>query len=146
VRDQAPDIPGAGAVVAWFGYWPTFHDAEVTSIFLDRSGPSRVVVRTWHTTPQLGGQVYFVPTKHAIVTFRMEEFIEPSNEESNPRIENFNLQNVLSCALVKKTPDGYKLVLDGIYGVDAMFHIARMSVELVPGFPADNQYANKLTK
>jgi hypothetical protein len=26
---EAPDIPGAADVIAWFGYWPTFHDAGV---------------------------------------------------------------------------------------------------------------------
>ena len=33
---EAPDIPGAQDVIAWFGAWPTFHDAEVLSISLDR--------------------------------------------------------------------------------------------------------------
>jgi hypothetical protein len=31
-------------VVKRFGYWPAFHDAEVTSITLDRTGASRVEI------------------------------------------------------------------------------------------------------
>jgi len=41
---EAPDIPGAADVIAWFGYWPHFHDAEVLSITLDRSGESQVAI------------------------------------------------------------------------------------------------------
>jgi hypothetical protein len=36
--DEVPDIPGADDVVKWFGYWPTFHDAQILSITLNRSG------------------------------------------------------------------------------------------------------------
>jgi len=45
--DAPPDIPGADAVDAHFGYWPTFHDAEVESIFLHRSETSRIVVKAF---------------------------------------------------------------------------------------------------
>jgi hypothetical protein len=44
---EAPDIPGAALVVGWFGYWPTFHDAEVLSIFLDRTGESRIAIQVF---------------------------------------------------------------------------------------------------
>jgi hypothetical protein len=89
---EAPDMPGADAVVAWFGYWPTFHDAEVTSILLDRAGPSRVVVHTFEMTPEVDAQGHYVIAKRAIVTFFMEEFIASSMVDSSPRIENFNRQ------------------------------------------------------
>jgi len=32
------DVPGAAEIVNWFGYWPTFHDAEIVSIELKRAG------------------------------------------------------------------------------------------------------------
>ena len=33
---MTPNISGADAVVAWFGEWPTFHDAEVLTVHIDR--------------------------------------------------------------------------------------------------------------
>jgi hypothetical protein len=50
VMFEAPTIPGVENVIAWFGYWPTFHDAEVISINLDRTTGCRVVVHAFNTT------------------------------------------------------------------------------------------------
>ena len=41
---NAPQIKGTEHVVKWFGYWPTFHDAEVLSISLDRRTGARVSI------------------------------------------------------------------------------------------------------
>jgi hypothetical protein len=137
---EAPDMPGADAVVTWFGYWPTFHDAEVTSIVLDRSGPSRVVVHAFEMTPEVDTQGRYVLSKHAIVTFFMEKFTQVSMVDSNPRIENFNHQNMLADIVVKKEPEGCELVLDAVYGVSGTFRAKRMWVELTPGIPADSMH------
>ena len=40
-----PNIPGADAVVQRVGYWPTFHDAEIVRVYIQRDGESRVKVR-----------------------------------------------------------------------------------------------------
>ena len=50
---EAPDIPGATDVMAWFGYWPTFHDAEVLSIHLNRSSDSEVSLYAFEMTPEV---------------------------------------------------------------------------------------------
>jgi hypothetical protein len=35
------EVPGgASNIIAWFGSWPSFHDAEVVSLLLDREGES----------------------------------------------------------------------------------------------------------
>ena len=35
-------VRGLDKLISWFGRFPSFHDAELTSISLDRSGGSRV--------------------------------------------------------------------------------------------------------
>jgi len=35
------DVEGAERLVELFGHWPAFHDAEVISLVLDRSGDDR---------------------------------------------------------------------------------------------------------
>ena len=132
---EIPDIPGAAAVVAWFGHWPTFHDAEVLSIFLDRSGESRIAMHVFEKTSDVDSSGRYVLTKHATVTFCLEGFPQDQQGITNTRIEFFNHQNVLSGATVTKTAEGYELALEGIYGVDGSFHSERMSVKLEPGVP-----------
>jgi len=133
---EAPEIPGAAEVIAWFGYWPTFHDAEVLSIVLNRSGESQVVILTWGTTPEIDPSGYFVQAKHAVVTFRMEGFPRDADGITRTEIACFNHQNVLSSAAVTKTQDCYELALDGIFGVGGSIFCERMSVTLEPGVPA----------
>jgi hypothetical protein len=133
---EAPEIPGASEMVAWFGHWPTFHDAEVLSISLNRSGESHVEIHAWETTPEVDPGGYFVRAKHAVVTFRMAGFPRDGEGITRTEIAYFNGQNVLSSAAVRKTQNGYELVLDGIYGVDGSIFCEQMSVELEPGIPA----------
>ena len=133
---EAPEIPGAAEVIAWFGYWPTFHDAEVLSIVLNRSGESHVVAHAWESTPEIDPSGYFVLAKHAIVTFRMEGFPRDEFGITRTEIACFNGQNVLSNASVSKTQDGFELALAGIWGVDGSIFCERMSVTLEPGIPA----------
>lgn len=128
--DAMTPVPGIEELVAWFGYFPSFHDAEVESIILDRSGPSRLAVRTWDSTDQVDARGYYVHQKHALVTFVMEGIESMS-------LEGFNEQNALSGISLDRIAEGYELVLDGIYGVDARFQVRRLRIELKPTTPTD---------
>ena len=64
--------PGAAELIKWFGYWPSFHDAEVTSIELVRSGSSRVSVHAWEITREVDTEDFFVCHKHGVVNFLLE--------------------------------------------------------------------------
>jgi hypothetical protein len=97
---EAPDIPGAQEVIAWFGYWPTLHDAEVLSISLDRAIGCRVTIRAFEMTAEVDSRGHDVLTKHCVVTFRLEGFPTDESGTSNTRIESLNQQNVLSSASV----------------------------------------------
>ena len=133
---EVPDIPGAVDVVAWFGYWPSFHDAEVLSITLDRLNASRVVVYTFESTPEVDALGSYVLAKHALVTFFLEGFPQDRWGITNTRLDFFNHQNVLSSASVNKKPGGYELVLEGCFGVDGSISAEHIRVELAPGMPA----------
>jgi hypothetical protein len=137
---EAPEVSGAEDVVAWFGYWPSFHDAEVLSISLDRVTGCRVSIHAFEMTQEVDSGGYYVNTKHAIVTFFMEGFPRDNSGISGTRIEAFNHQNVLSSASVKRLPEGYELVLEGCYGVDGSIVCERMSVTLEPGLPEGSIY------
>src|SRR5713101_7493668 len=131
-RYTAPDIPGVAEVIAWFGYWPTFHDAEVLSIALNRSGVSQVAIHAWEITPEISASGHYILAKHAVVTFSLEGF--PENEQGivNTEVAHFNQQNVLSSARVNKRSGGHESVLEGIYGVHGRIACERMAVKLEP--------------
>jgi len=42
-----PPIAGAEAVVAWFGLWPSFHDAETLSLETNRRATSLIRLHAW---------------------------------------------------------------------------------------------------
>jgi hypothetical protein len=137
---EAPEIPGAQEVIAWFGYWPTLHDAEVLSISLHRRSGCRVAIHAFEVTREIDQSGHYAVAKHAVVTFCMEGFPRDEGGISNTRIEFFNDQNVLSSASVNTRPEGYELVLEGCHGVDGSIVCERMSVSLEAGVPPGSIY------
>jgi hypothetical protein len=86
-QSEVPDeLSGSDAVVQWFGRWPDFHDAEVVSLALIRSGESLLRVFP------------FFPAKPAIVDFILEEV-------TDLELADFSIQNVISSLSVEGRTD-----------------------------------------
>ena len=81
-------IPGAAELYSWFGYWPSFHDAEIVSLTLNRSGVSKLQLYTYHMSAKTDAEGFFVLEKHVLVNFRMEEIVSLS-------LCDFSSQNVI---------------------------------------------------
>jgi hypothetical protein len=74
---QPPQIEGAAAVVEWFGFWPTFHDAHLTEIHLTGDdGKCRLRVHAWETLSETDEKGFLKTTKHCLVTFTFSEVEE----------------------------------------------------------------------
>ena len=131
-------IPGAGDLIEWFGYWPSFHDAEVTSVELTRSGPSRVAVHVFEITDEVNAKSQYVCRKHVIVSFRMDGILEVE-------LTGFNRQNVLAGLEVAGLEQGYELRLAGCHGVDGRIAAESVCITLEPGPPSDSQYLTEAT-
>jgi len=82
-------LPGLEELVAWFGYFPSFHDAEVISVSLERAGASRISVHTFQMTNETDEKGRYICRKHVVVTFVLERIRDLC-------IEGFNRQNVLN--------------------------------------------------
>ena len=123
-----PDIPGAQDVVEWFGYWPTFHDAEVLSIHLDHIKGFTVSIHAFEMTSEVDAEGHYVARKHAIVIFQGQGL--PACGVS---LETFASQNVLGCAYVERVPDGSALVLESSVGVAGRVVAREFSVSIMPG-------------
>ena len=137
---ETPIIPGAADVVAHFGYWPTFHDAEVLSVTLDCDRGATVAIHCFHMTRDVEPSGHYRLEKHSLVTFHLEGF--PVNEFgiSETSLAYFRFQNVLSSAEVKRLGEGYQLVLEAAVGLDGVLVCERISVSIEP-LPARPEHA-----
>ena len=129
-----PDVPGADQVVSWFGSWPSFHDAEILRLHLNRRGVSRLDVHAWRMTDQTyeaDGRRYFVRDKHAVVTFELEAV-------SNLELFDFNAQNVLARLDLVRDGDLFCLRLDTVYGLGGRIDAGQVRVSLLAGEPAED--------
>jgi hypothetical protein len=130
-------VEGSQKLEEIFGEWPSFHDAEVLDITLDREahgavrGPTvRFTVHAFQMTDEVDSRGYYVLRNHVLVRFALY-----STEVLH--LEGFNLQNVLFGLHVSKpaepaAPDlAVQVDLKSSYGVAASFQCARAEVASV---------------
>lgn len=103
------DVPGAAELVARFGSWPDFHDAEVRSVHLNREGPSRIRVGT----------------KQVVVTFVLGGVTELA-------LNGFNGRNALSALTLTKNSNAYTLELWPGHGISGTITARSVRIEFVP--------------
>jgi Immunity protein 50 len=132
--DFADRIVGAEKLVALFGYWPSFHDAEVKCITLDRQprdeshGPIlEALIHAFEMTRDVGPDGFFVLRHHVLVRMRFSQVAEL-------QLTGFNYQNAL---FELEISDLRELQLEHIqfdvrfnssHGVDASFQCRAIEV------------------
>ena len=131
------NLAGAKQVMDWFGFWPSFHDAEILNISFDRENASRIRVHYFATNAKVNKNGYYATEKHAIVSFIIED---PTHVE----IYGFNQQNVMSSIAVTPVETGYEIQLVGCYGISGHITAKNLRFELEPGMPANSNYSETL--
>jgi len=114
---EALEIIGRETVIECFGSWPSFHDAEVISIFLARKGQSIIRIHPCY------------PVNPAMVDFVLEEV-------TDLELSGFSPQNVLFDLHIEMITDKngnnlYRITLDDIYGIGGKVDAKLLRVELV---------------
>jgi len=122
-----------------FGKWPSFHDAEVLHIVLDRDGARpftpylQATIHLFEMTSQIDERGSYVLKNHVALTFRFIEIYEL-------KLEDFNQQNVLQGLSILDVSERqlerirFEVSFDGIFGVSAKFQCNSVSVESVEPF------------
>jgi hypothetical protein len=129
--DLEPTFEGADRLRAVFGTWPSFHDAEVLSVHLDRRGDDgptfETTIHVFERTPEIDLTGHFVLRHHTLVTFRF----------SGVQLEGMagiNRQNVLEdlviTELLPDENDGrrWRVALVPVYGLGATLECASAAV------------------
>lgn len=120
-------IRGAEQLIAVFGYWPSFHDAEVLRVALSREGTGvdhrspwlELDVYAYDTDGTLTPDGYYRLTNEVIVSFRFHGV-------DAVKLEDFNGQNVLWELTIAPAvdPDGEPVLeveLPSTYGLAGSF-------------------------
>lgn len=138
-------VPGGPELLEWFGYVPTFHDAEIVSFDLRRRSESILRVHAWRITDEVDERGHFVRDKHVVVSFVMEDVLDL-------KLDSFSHQNVVSTLKLQRpvdhpehkpysfyrpSADDFEIEIDQTYGIGGFIICRRVSITMTPGEPED---------
>jgi hypothetical protein len=125
-----------------FGRWPSFHDAEVIWLRLDRRatslgrGPTvEAIIHAFEMTSEVDAAGFYVLRNHVLVHLRFSRVMESI-------LEGFNCQNVLLGMSIKDIRHrqmedlNFEVAFDSSYGVEASFQC--QNIEVVDVAPCDS--------
>lgn len=134
---SAPAIPGAEKVVVFFGYWPSFHDAEIVGFELRRNDPLgqgesalslNVRVREFETRDVGTAKYHVAETRGCVIHFLFADAREI-------QITGVNDQNVIGdIAIVASSNDGvggFDVEIEPIHGFGGSWRCSRVEVARV---------------
>ena len=83
-------IVGSEKLTSIFGRWPSFHDAEIHDLHLQRGYINLLTVRLhlWLMTRDIDQKGFYVSTKHTLTKMKFYDV-------DNFRMEGFNHQNAI---------------------------------------------------
>jgi len=136
------EVPGGPELLRWFGRVPSFHDAEIISLDLRRSGQSFLRVHGWVGTEEVDANGNIVLDKNAIVTFTLEGIMDL-------KVDGFSHQNVIfglklqratdrgrsNYYAMPQSPDDIEIELEPCYGLGGVIRAKRVSISFEPGLP-----------
>ena len=140
-------VPGGPELRAWFdGRVPSFHDAEVLSVTLDRAEPSCVLrVHAFQMTSEVNSDGVYILKNHAVVTFRIGAI-------TAMELDGFNHQNALMGLSITSgqtevfggdVVEIFRIELDPAYGLAGFVEGQSLSIGFEAGIPVGSQYEKR---
>ncbi len=123
---ELADVPGATELYDWFGYWPTFHDAELVDIVLATQGSSLIRLYTCDFTGKVHPRGHSEQIKHVTVKFVLDEIVELD-------LKDFSIQNVMDSVMLVRTGDAYRVKFEPVWGIGGSVTAGRVLIDLEPG-------------
>jgi len=126
-----PPIEHIEKLTQIFGEWPSFHDAEIIRLTLDRSGPDGptldMQIHVFARTTEVDAAGYYVRKNHTLVTLRFTEV-------AIGELHSFNAQNALFDLKISTLEPGQHegrgilVEMSSSYGLGGTFECARAIV------------------
>jgi hypothetical protein len=141
--DPASDVINADLLIRIFGDWPSFHDAEILSIHLDRGRgkPSLEAVFHLHRmTKDVDEKGYFILKDHTLAKVRFENIILKE-------LKWFNHQNSID-GLDVGTPGNerrFAVEFPSNWGCDAHFECDQIEVLSVETYKPERRQSDGIT-
>jgi hypothetical protein len=131
-------ISGSEKLTGIFGYWPSFHDAEVIDFHLWRGDVNSdkqkfvfpvltVTIHLWELTNEVDAKGYYVLRHHTRSVLRFRDVADFS-------MDGFNQQNAILGLSIKQQeglngpPNLFSVVFDPANGMSAQFNCFRVEV------------------
>jgi hypothetical protein len=125
--DFAPEnaITNAEFITNHFGYWPSFHDAEILSITFERprdksNSTARMKVYAFEMTDRLKGR-FFKLVKHCIIEFELTAL-------NGNEFDGFNHQNAVEEILFGGNEEYLFCKINAAYGIDGYLEAREIKV------------------
>jgi len=125
---MVPAIPGADAVIAWFGHWPSFHDAEILSVVINRGGPSLIRIHTWNVSSRLDRTGQSIREREAILVFEFAGI-----KSLRLQGEDADRQNLVYGDGIERTEQGYRFGFAPSGGLAGELTVEQIAVHVEPG-------------
>ncbi|GMV95486.1 MAG: hypothetical protein AMXMBFR82_52640 [Candidatus Hydrogenedentota bacterium] len=135
-------VRGSELLTDIFGFWPSFHDAEVVRIALERTlpfedGPHLLAdIHTFEMTKEVDSDGYHILRHHVVVSFRF-------GGVDQLQLEGFNNQNVVFGLSIEPIDEGqndgfrYEVKFEASYGIGANFMCRDVCIETVRPWTPD---------
>lgn len=116
-------------VLQAFGYWPSFHDAEIHTLIMDRTrilvkpmfNPRiELLIHCWEMTKELDSKGFYKLNKHHLVRFEFDMVHEL-------KLADFNQQNAVFGLLFEEVPKeegrlfAFKVIIEPAFGLNGEF-------------------------
>lgn len=141
------EMPGGVALLSWFGRVPSFHDSEIVSLHLRRTGQSVLKLHSWIITGTVGPDGAYVRDRHAVVSFVFDEVMDL-------QLDGFGIQNVIGDLILRRAPDrpdrrdylaldplpsDIEIELTPCYGLCGLIRARSVVIGFAPGGPDDQK-------
>jgi hypothetical protein len=115
-------VVNADKLVSVYGRWPSFHDAEIETVIMDRRGPFiQIRLEAHERTDELTEEGVYRRLKRCVITFRFTDV-------ENLALDDFNHQNVIA-EMVMHRGEKVKVEIQGIFGMSAQFQCSDVIVD-----------------
>ncbi len=134
MSDVESRIANSQLLTGIFGTWPSFHDAEVVRLCLDRDGAAGALleadIHLFEMTSEVTPDGFYRHRHDTMATLRFAGVDELS-------VVGFNHQNVLSELSLAENPShtGWEVSFDASFGVAIQFSCESISVLAAAAFP-----------